>query len=59
MAHGRTRHNRSFKPIMIDIAQGEPVQEEPQEEEEEEEEYEYIKEPRKRKEKRVKTVLDC
>ncbi|KAI8897592.1 hypothetical protein BC833DRAFT_593262 [Globomyces pollinis-pini] len=36
MAHGRTRHNRSFKPIYIDIVKGDPDNEPDNNEEEEE-----------------------
>jgi hypothetical protein len=36
MAHGRTRHNRSFKPLFIDIEKGEPVDFEQESESEEE-----------------------
>jgi hypothetical protein len=38
MAHGRTRHNRSFKPIVVDILKGEDAYDIEGEEEEELEE---------------------
>ena len=41
MAHGRTRHNRSFKPVVVDIAHGEEIEMEEECEEEEEMEDEF------------------
>ncbi|KAJ3325719.1 hypothetical protein HDV06_003521 [Boothiomyces sp. JEL0866] len=47
MAHGRTRHNRSFKPIVVDISKEEEI-----EIQEEEEEEEYKRKPKRKPLKR-------
>ena len=49
MAHGRTRHNRSFKPIVVDISHGEEIimEEECEEEEEMEDEFQELSQTKK------------
>ena len=44
MAHGRIRHNRSFKPVVIDISHGEEIEleEECEEDEEIEDEFQEV-----------------
>ncbi len=73
MAHGRTRHNRSFKPIVFDIIKGEAIEdtviaEEPDDDDDEEVQIknlklEKIKRPQKltteqRQQRQVKTLKD-